>query len=379
MSVASGASLNFEAASSHGIVIEAESQDGSKASQSFVIQVVDVQENPIGGNDRYQTDFLDDLQIGASGLLANDSDPDGDALTSVLVVGPDHGSLVLQSNGSFLYTPEIGYTGTVTFVYRATDGGLSSSDITVTIEIVMPIVPPPTGGGGAGGGSSGSGSGGGTGSSSSGGSSSGSTSNDTNTTNDSQSQDASSMADSNEPLTGAAIGAETGPTKTESSSGTASPGGNAEVGAVTGEFASNANLREDRNSALSASIAFSTSYTPHSGGLWNAQSDFRQSDSGRRSVSNGSEDWGLVNDASRSGSMQEEARAIPIEQTVVQTVIGTGLVIWVVQGVQIIATLLSTTPAWIQLDPLNVLSSNSKSSDKEDEDDQIGIEIHRHR
>ncbi len=147
VSVASGASLNFEAASSHGIVIEAESQDGSKASQSFVIQVVDVQENPIGGNDRYQTDFLDDLQIGASGLLANDSDPDGDALTSVLVVGPDHGSLVLQSNGSFLYTPEIGYTGTVTFVYRATDGGLSSSDITVTIEIVMPIVPPPTGGG----------------------------------------------------------------------------------------------------------------------------------------------------------------------------------------------------------------------------------------
>ncbi len=85
-----------------------------------------------------------------------------------------------------------------------------------------------------------------------------------------------------------------------------------------------------------------------------------------------------MNDASRSGSMQEEARAIPIEQTVVQTVIGTGLVIWVVQGVQIIATLLSTTPAWIQLDPLNVLSSNSKSSDEEDEDDQIGIEIHHH-
>ncbi len=70
----------------------------------------------------------------------------------------------------------------------------------------------------------------------------------------------------------------------------------------------------------------------------------------------------------------DDTRAHILEDTVVQTVIGTGLVIWLVQGAQILATLLSATPAWIQLDPLNVLSQPKLGKDtKEDTPDEEKI------
>ena len=44
------------------------------------------------------------LSVPASeGVLANDTDPDGDTLSAVLVSGPAHGTLSLNANGSFTY------------------------------------------------------------------------------------------------------------------------------------------------------------------------------------------------------------------------------------------------------------------------------------
>ena len=59
--------------------------------------------------------------MAAPGILANDTDPNGDALTAVLVTNPSHGTLTLNANGSFTYTPTAGYTGPDSFVYRARD------------------------------------------------------------------------------------------------------------------------------------------------------------------------------------------------------------------------------------------------------------------
>src|SRR5262249_19549837 len=58
------------------------------------------------------------------GVLTSDSDVDGDSLTAQLVsgMGPTHGTLVLNSDGSYTYTPNAGYVGTDTFVYKASDG-----------------------------------------------------------------------------------------------------------------------------------------------------------------------------------------------------------------------------------------------------------------
>ena len=47
--------------------------------------------------------------MAAPGVLANDTDPDGDPLTAVLVTGPSHGTLTLNANGSFTYTPAANY------------------------------------------------------------------------------------------------------------------------------------------------------------------------------------------------------------------------------------------------------------------------------
>ena len=71
----------------------------------------------------------------AEGLLGNDLDADGDALTATLVDPPSHGSLVLAPDGSFDYVPEIGFTGTDTFTYQAEDVQDDSNKATVTITV----------------------------------------------------------------------------------------------------------------------------------------------------------------------------------------------------------------------------------------------------
>lgn len=73
----------------------------------------------------------------AHGLLANDSDLDGNPLT---VLGshsnPAHGILALAVDGSFVYTPTPGYNGLDTFTYQASDGQAASNTATVTLTIV---------------------------------------------------------------------------------------------------------------------------------------------------------------------------------------------------------------------------------------------------
>ena len=64
-------------------------------------------------------------------VLANDSDPDGDALTISAVGTPDIGDVVITNN-TLVYTPSAQAMGDVSFSYEVTDGELSTSS-TVTI------------------------------------------------------------------------------------------------------------------------------------------------------------------------------------------------------------------------------------------------------
>jgi uncharacterized delta-60 repeat protein len=80
---------------------------------------------------------------GALGVLANDSDPDGDPLTAHLVTAPSHGSLTFRADGTFDYTPDADYVGTDTFTYRANDGTLDSNLATVTITVNAVTDPTP--------------------------------------------------------------------------------------------------------------------------------------------------------------------------------------------------------------------------------------------
>jgi VCBS repeat-containing protein len=69
------------------------------------------------------------------GFLANDAAGGGGTLSAELVSGPSHGTLTLNADGSFTYTPAAGFTGTDSFTYQASDGILTSNIATVTIAV----------------------------------------------------------------------------------------------------------------------------------------------------------------------------------------------------------------------------------------------------
>jgi VCBS repeat-containing protein len=86
-------------------------------------------------NDDYATDEDVALTVPAPGVLANDTDPDGNPLSAALVDNVTHGMLALNADGSFTYTPSADFGGTDTFTYQANDGTLNSTVATVTITV----------------------------------------------------------------------------------------------------------------------------------------------------------------------------------------------------------------------------------------------------
>jgi VCBS repeat-containing protein len=106
------------------------------------ITVTPINDPPIAANDSYTTAEDTTLNISAPGVLANDSDLDGGVLSAVLVNGPAHGTLVLNTNGGFTYTPALNYTGPDSFTYRANDG-LADSGIATAAITVTPLNDPP--------------------------------------------------------------------------------------------------------------------------------------------------------------------------------------------------------------------------------------------
>lgn len=90
---------------------------------------------PVADDDAYSVDEDTVLTVTAPGVLDGDTDPDGDPLTAVLDSGPSNGTLTLNPNGSFTYTPSTDFNGTDTFTYRANDGTSDSNVATVTITV----------------------------------------------------------------------------------------------------------------------------------------------------------------------------------------------------------------------------------------------------
>ncbi|MGQ9574251.1 MAG: Ig-like domain-containing protein [Thermoguttaceae bacterium] len=96
---------------------------------------------PYAGYDQYTTRHDTLLEVSAPGVLGNDSDPDGDPLTAVLMAGPSHAtSFTFNADGSFSYLPAEHYIGSDSFSYRATDGMANSP--TTIVYLVNRNEPP---------------------------------------------------------------------------------------------------------------------------------------------------------------------------------------------------------------------------------------------
>ncbi|MDB5338549.1 MAG: tandem-95 repeat protein, partial [Planctomycetaceae bacterium] len=103
---------------------------------------------PVANDDSYQV--AGDTTLNGSTVLVNDTDADGDTINqAVFASDVSHGNLTLASNGTFVYIPTTGFSGTDSFTYYARDnvhGENSASPARVTITVgttnVAPVATP---------------------------------------------------------------------------------------------------------------------------------------------------------------------------------------------------------------------------------------------
>lgn len=131
---------NAQALSNGGaspVTIRVTDAGGLFATQSFTVTVANVNDAPIAVADG-PLPWVEGgtLSKAAPGVLANDSDPDGDPLAAVAFSTPSAGTLSGHPDGSFTWSFPMGSSGTRTFTYQARDPGLATSAATtVTVQV----------------------------------------------------------------------------------------------------------------------------------------------------------------------------------------------------------------------------------------------------
>jgi hypothetical protein len=91
---------------------------------------------PITNHDSWGMRQGDLLVVAAPGVLANDTDPDGDSLRAEIRTKPSVGSIRLAGDGSFTYEPPPSFIGSTSFSYVATDGSSTSPPTFVSIYVL---------------------------------------------------------------------------------------------------------------------------------------------------------------------------------------------------------------------------------------------------
>ena len=123
--------------------------DGSPGSVSFTYRATDgvlysvettvtiyLNRAPVGVVDSYLVrEDVPRNVFPAEGVLSNDSDAENDNLVAILLTPPVHGSLSLERDGSFLYSPDEDFDGVDSFTYVATGGERSSVPVVVNLTV----------------------------------------------------------------------------------------------------------------------------------------------------------------------------------------------------------------------------------------------------
>ncbi|MBS0343061.1 MAG: tandem-95 repeat protein, partial [Proteobacteria bacterium] len=132
------------------------SSGGVTEQATVVVNVVDVNEPPVpkdpGGvpgqqfdpdSGDYRISLPQDSQF--DGRVGG-GDPDGDELSYAVGTPPSHGSVTLDADGRYVYTPNPGYHGSDSFVVRISDGkgGFTTSTVFITVTPVLAQAPQPT-------------------------------------------------------------------------------------------------------------------------------------------------------------------------------------------------------------------------------------------
>lgn len=102
---------------------------GASSTAQVTVTVMAVNQLPVARDDSYTVPASRDSLLN---VLANDSDPDGDALSIVSFTQPATGTISLGSNGNLVFTPQTNFIST-SFSYTITDGKGGTATATVTL------------------------------------------------------------------------------------------------------------------------------------------------------------------------------------------------------------------------------------------------------
>ena len=105
---------------------------------TVTVNVTAVNDPPVSVPDSYDGSQGVTLKVAAPGVLANDSDVDGDTLQAVLDSGTSNGTVTLWKGGAFRYIPNPGFSGIDSFTYHAFDGTVAGNSVQVTLNIAPP-------------------------------------------------------------------------------------------------------------------------------------------------------------------------------------------------------------------------------------------------
>lgn len=126
--------LNFNGSDAFTYTIS----DGNGGTDTATVNVTidDDNDEPVAVVDSYSTAEDTTLNVAAAGVLTNDTDDDSDPLTAELDTDVSSGTLAINADGSFSYTPDADFNGTDSFTYHAVDtSDAVSSTVTVTITV----------------------------------------------------------------------------------------------------------------------------------------------------------------------------------------------------------------------------------------------------
>ncbi len=340
--VTTAAAIDFELANSHTITVRSTSTDGSTSTTNFAIAILNINEAPQARADSFTTTYADTMNIPAAGLLANDTDPENDTLTATLVSGPNSGTLVLMASGAFIYTPVVPFVGEVTFQYVVSDGLLSSSIQTVTIQVTVPIVPPPTTSNSAGDNSAGD--------------NSQPNQNTSTNTNDPKADATASnnpdLADLTQLNSQSIDASANSQSQSQSQSQDAGDEGSQPSGAFVLDTASRSSLfatDAETSSLLVNSSLLSDSHRAV------ARLSAQQTARLVQELSNTHDTFRELHD-----QLQMTNEVAPLEgvDVIAKTAIGSGVVVWVIHVSQVMAALLAASSAWMHIDPLSILNAS---------------------
>ncbi|MFK7767294.1 MAG: DUF4347 domain-containing protein [Mariniblastus sp.] len=117
---------------------EVDDNEGTATRATLNIFVTPVNDAPVANDDNYQVDADGTL---SGSLTANDTDVDSPALAATLDEAPANGAVVVNPDGSFVYTPNEGFQGVDTFTYLVSDGEFDEN-ATVVVTVFQAVLPP---------------------------------------------------------------------------------------------------------------------------------------------------------------------------------------------------------------------------------------------